>query len=298
MIVADHPLARYADLLQRLPALHDRMRQAKDVAELLSRGTALACEECRFDRGIVVGVRDGRLTADATGVLASADSDSLRRCVLAEPPELRPNTLEAELARRSASATTPTDEVPSILAEAFELEEPAFGVIAPEGTTVGILVLDRPLDGVDDADRAIVALMGRMLSVVLEHVVLRARVAELSSELRFLTVSAQALATEAFDGPITLPVHGRHLPAFRNVDGTGVEAAERARSQLTEREIAIGSLVAQGRSNREIAEQLYLSPETVKDHVARIIRKLGASNRVDAAIRFVGLEAAPPAGGR
>lgn len=297
MIVADHPLARYADLLQRLPALHDKMRLAKDVAELLARGAALACEECRFERGLVVGVRDGRLTADASDVLADA-SDSLRRRLLADPLEIRPHTVEGELARRATSATTPTADVPSVLAEALDLEDPAFGVIAPEGTTVGILVLDRPLDGVDDADRAIVTLMGRMLSVVLEHVVLRARVAELSSELRFLTVSAQALATEAFEGPITLPVHGRHLPAFRSVEGTAVEAAERARSQLTEREVAIASLMAQGRSNREIAEQLYLSPETVKDHVSRIIRKLGASNRVDAAIRFVGLDAGPPGGGR
>jgi len=42
-----------------------------------------------------------------------------------------------------------------------------------------------------------------------------------------------------------------------------------------------------GRSNREIGEELHLSPETVKTYVARLVRKLGASNRVDAVARYV-----------
>lgn len=294
--MADHPLARYADLLQRLPALHDGLRLARDVGDLLSRGTALACAEGGFERGVVVGVRDGRLTADASDVLAEPASDELRRQILAAPPQLRPGTVEAELVRRPMTYTQPSGDLPSILGSDFGLANPAFGIIAPEGSTVGLLVVDRG-EPVDDAARAVTLLMGRMLSVVLEHVVMRARVAELSAELRYLTVTAQALATEAFQGPIQLPVHGRHLPAFRTVEGTGAAATERARSQLTEREIAIAGLLAQGRSNREIAENLYLSPETVKDHVARIIRKLGVSNRVEAAIRFVGLDVKPPDGG-
>jgi DNA-binding CsgD family transcriptional regulator len=295
--MSDHPLARYADLLQRLPALHDGLRLARDVGDLLSRGTALACAEGGFDRGVVVGVRDGRLTADASDVLAEPASDDLRRQILAAPPELLPTTIEAELVRRPNTYAMPAGDRPSVLAETFGLANPAFGIIAPEGTTVGLLVVDRAEGEVDDADRSVILLMGRMLSVVLEHVVMRARVAELSAELRYLTVTTQALATEAFQGPIALPVHGRHLPAFRAVEGTAAATAERARSELTEREIAIATLLAQGRSNREIAENLYLSTETVKDHVARIIRKLGAANRVEAAIRFVGLDVKPPGGG-
>lgn len=298
--MADHPLARYADLLQRLPALHDGLRTAPDVGELLSRAVALACAEGGFDRGVVVGIRDGVLTADASAVLAEPASDELRRRILAAPVELRPESLEAELVRRPTSGLPSTGDRTSVLAETFGLANPAFGIVAPEGSTVGLLVVDRldPAATVDDADRSVTQLMGRMLSVVLEHVVMRARVDELSAELRYLTVTAQALANEAFKGPITLPVHGRHLPAFRAVEGTGAVSSERARSRLSEREVAIAELLSQGRSNREIAEHLYLSPETVKDHVARIIRKLGASNRVEAAIRFVGLAAIPPDGGR
>lgn len=287
--MSEHPLTRYAELLQRLPELHDGLRNAADVGELLARGTELACRECAFARGVVVGLRDDRLSADATGVLHTAESDDLRRRVTSDPPPLTAGTVEAELVRRPDATLRPTAQMPSVLADAFALENPAFGVIAPEGGVVGFLVLDRPARPVDDADRAIVALFGRMLSVVLEHVTMRARIAELSRELRFMTVSAQALATEAFEGAITLPVHGRHLPAFRGMERTAAAPSQRARSLLSDREAEIAGLLAQGRSNREIAEQLFLSPETVKDNVARIVRKLGASNRVEAAVRFLGL---------
>ena len=46
-------------------------------------------------------------------------------------------------------------------------------------------------------------------------------------------------------------------------------------------------LVAEGMSNREIAERLVLSPETVKSHVAAILEKLGVSDRTQAAIYAV-----------
>ncbi|GIH62777.1 response regulator transcription factor [Microbispora siamensis] len=49
---------------------------------------------------------------------------------------------------------------------------------------------------------------------------------------------------------------------------------------LTEREDEIVARVAQGRTNAEIAAELFLSPGTVKNHVASIQRKVGAGNRV------------------
>ncbi|WP_067127461.1 response regulator [Microtetraspora malaysiensis] len=49
---------------------------------------------------------------------------------------------------------------------------------------------------------------------------------------------------------------------------------------LTEREDEIVTLVAQGRTNAEIAAELFLSAGTVKNHVASIQRKTGARNRV------------------
>ena len=60
-----------------------------------------------------------------------------------------------------------------------------------------------------------------------------------------------------------------------------------AARNLTKREREILSLVAEGMSNREIAERLVLSPETVKSHVAAILEKLNVSDRTQAAIYAV-----------
>ena len=58
--------------------------------------------------------------------------------------------------------------------------------------------------------------------------------------------------------------------------------APQARSPLTERELSVLRLVANGLSNRGIAAQLYLSETTVKFHVRNIMRKLDATSRAEA----------------
>ena len=55
-------------------------------------------------------------------------------------------------------------------------------------------------------------------------------------------------------------------------------------SELTDREREVFELVARGRSNREIASELFVSEGTVKTHIARIFMKVGARDRVQAVI--------------
>lgn len=64
---------------------------------------------------------------------------------------------------------------------------------------------------------------------------------------------------------------------------------------LTEREREVLALLAQGATNRQIADQLYLSFDTIKTHVRKVFGKLGVTNRTQAAIiaRDHGLEIAP-----
>jgi NarL family two-component system response regulator LiaR len=59
---------------------------------------------------------------------------------------------------------------------------------------------------------------------------------------------------------------------------------ERRREELTitPREIEILELIAQGLSNREIAEKLFVSENTVKSHSSRVLDKLGAKRRTQA----------------
>jgi DNA-binding CsgD family transcriptional regulator len=65
---------------------------------------------------------------------------------------------------------------------------------------------------------------------------------------------------------------------------------------LTPRERAVLELVAAGRSNRQIAESLYISPKTASVHVSNILAKLGAAGRGEAAAMAYRLRLVAPAG--
>jgi DNA-binding NarL/FixJ family response regulator len=65
--------------------------------------------------------------------------------------------------------------------------------------------------------------------------------------------------------------------------GNVVTDEDRLAQQLTERELAVLELIAEGLTNREIGERLYLSEKTVKHHVSDILSKLGLARRVEAA---------------
>jgi two-component system response regulator DesR len=54
---------------------------------------------------------------------------------------------------------------------------------------------------------------------------------------------------------------------------------------LSEREREVLGLIAAGSTNKEIAQRLFLSPYTVKEHTSAVYRKLGARNRADAVQR-------------
>ena len=54
---------------------------------------------------------------------------------------------------------------------------------------------------------------------------------------------------------------------------------------LSERERQVLEMMAAGSTNREIAERLFLSPHTVKDHTSALYRKIGARNRAQAILR-------------
>ncbi len=61
--------------------------------------------------------------------------------------------------------------------------------------------------------------------------------------------------------------------------------AEQPAPMLSEREREVLDLIAAGSTNREIADRLYLSPHTVKEHTSALYRKLRARNRAEAVQR-------------
>lgn len=52
-------------------------------------------------------------------------------------------------------------------------------------------------------------------------------------------------------------------------------------SKLTDREIEVTRLIVQGKNNRQIAQELYISESTVKNHISNIMEKLAIKNRIE-----------------
>jgi DNA-binding NarL/FixJ family response regulator len=80
------------------------------------------------------------------------------------------------------------------------------------------------------------------------------------------------------------PAIAAHLvKRLREVNVVRPAAAEQT-SDLTTREVEILRLVAEGKENSQIAHELFISPKTVKNHVANILDKLSIENRIQAAV--------------
>ena len=77
-------------------------------------------------------------------------------------------------------------------------------------------------------------------------------------------------------------------PADPALAGTE-HAAGTHREVLTRKELEVLARLAEGRSNREIAEALFVTPATVKSHLAHIYVKLGVAGRQEAMARAVAL---------
>jgi DNA-binding NarL/FixJ family response regulator len=65
------------------------------------------------------------------------------------------------------------------------------------------------------------------------------------------------------------------------------QVAELVRSELSDREIEVLRLIANGKDNAEIARELMISPKTVKNHISNILMKLQIENRIQAAVYAV-----------
>lgn len=102
-------------------------------------------------------------------------------------------------------------------------------------------------------------------------------------------VGKTRLVTEFFAAGPVRPLTGACLEM--GTDGlpfgpfTGEPVPDGKPLGLTGRETEVLRLVAAGRSNRRIAEELFISPGTASVHVSHILRKLGVATRAEAAAR-------------
>jgi DNA-binding NarL/FixJ family response regulator len=104
-------------------------------------------------------------------------------------------------------------------------------------------------------------------------------------------IVAAVRATGAGGSVISPQIAGKLLQRIRELDipvtAGNVSVASAIRAALTTRELEIFSLLASGKSNQHIGEELILSPNTIANHIASILCKLQLDNRIQAAVQAV-----------
>ena len=98
-----------------------------------------------------------------------------------------------------------------------------------------------------------------------------------------LLEEALAMARELVIGPLQERAAALHEQLLSMATERGNLARSIYPDSLTRREVEVLRLLAEGKTNAEIASKLIISPKTVTHHVTRILSKIGASNRTEAA---------------
>lgn len=167
--------------------------------------------------------------------------------------------------------------------------------VCPQDVAIGLLVADRGRDSElsDHAvDRDTIAVVAEGVGLAVERADLRGRLQAQRRHIRRLALTGDALLTELCETPTVLAAAGSSdfavLPTqFRaGHQNGGVSTVASADSRLSGRECEVLDLITEGLRNREIAGRLCITEDTVKSHVRRILRKLGASNRAEAVSRY------------
>ena len=118
--------------------------------------------------------------------------------------------------------------------------------------------------------------------------------AEESTAPRVLLVVQEPISTRrarAVGAAGTVPAtwYGREIAGAVRTVGLGMSLfaaeGEPAGTLLTGRELQVLELIGSGATNREIAESLTLSTNTIKDHTSALYRKMQARNRAEAVVR-------------
>jgi DNA-binding NarL/FixJ family response regulator len=93
-------------------------------------------------------------------------------------------------------------------------------------------------------------------------------------------------AAAAGESLISPQIASKVLQRLRS-QGKSVDAAATIRAELSDREVEVLKLIANGKDNAQIAGELFISPKTVKNHISNILMKLQIDNRIQAAVYAV-----------
>jgi LuxR family transcriptional regulator, regulator of acetate metabolism len=267
----------------------DRLAEAGPVSEIVDHAPAECCRALELDRCVLSRLDDGTLVAEAVHV-AAGDPAAVLAALKEAPVRLGYPLLEAEMLRRRRAqvVAAPEDEDAAArhaFAGVMGWGEHLAAPVVLEGRVIGFLHGDGER-ALTEADRDGLERFASAFAGIFERAVLRRRLRVQRQELRQVASWADARTSELSDGAIDLAVE-RDAPAGDEPVRAQGDAA--LRDLLTRRELDVLEHMVRGETNADIARALVVSEGTVKFHVKNILRKLHASNRAEAASRYLRL---------
>lgn len=281
-------------------AAYERVRQAVDslahlgpASEIVARCPAAAALAADLDRVVLSRIDNGSL------IVEQVHTGDGRRDGAGEPsghPALRLSypLLECELLRRRQARLVADIDHSQPSRYAFLVtmrwREYIAAPILVDGAAVGFLHGDRAPGrrSLAQLDADALEQFAVQFAVVFERAVLRRRLRDQRREIRRISSWAEARTGELSDRAIALS-GDRTEEQDRRAAAPELLTEDGLATHLTVREIDVLRLMAQGKTNGEIARLLFVSEGTVKFHVKNVLRKMQASNRADASARYLRL---------
>ena len=299
-LIEDGARRRTFALLQVQEGL-SKLRAVDDVAMIVDRAPRELVESCGFDRAVLFRVHEGRMVMESA--YFGEDRDGAEKMVAfaqSVAPPLDHMLLETQMIRRHAPAIVRDarndPRVNRPIVDFSMTHSYVAAPVMPTGKVIGFLHADRLYSGrtVDEIDRDTVWAFAEGFGYAFERTVLLERMRRQHTEVRRALAMADEAARALQDADLDLrkiePVE--RSPAARSL----AEVQTRVMALLTRREIEVLRLMAAGRTNQQIADELVISAGTVKSHVKRVLRKLHATNRAEAASAYVRLATAQELG--
>jgi LuxR family transcriptional regulator, regulator of acetate metabolism len=288
------------EALARVQAAIGELREITSPAAMLARAPASLCERSPLRRAILSLVRGGRMGAEAAYFAGDqAGAGSVLAQLQANPLRLEHPVIETELLRRRR-ATLVVDahvhpRVDRRLAQLMRWRSYVAAPLVVGSQVVGVIHADRGAEqSLDVLDRDLLWEFASGLAQAYESAGLRRTLRAEREQMRQFLEWLGARSGELTDAPIRLSAEPRApLPPPQAVEHPAPAEGRDDRlvfeGLLTRRELEVLRLMADGNSNRAIADALVISGGTVKFHVNSILRKLRAANRAEAVSRYLRL---------
>lgn len=292
------------EALELVQAAVGELREVTSPRQMLVRAPAALCAGSSFERAIVSLVRGGRMIAEAVhfaGAGQARAAASVLAQLQANPVRLEHTLIETELLRRRR-ATIVLDahvhpRVDRPTAELMGWRSYAAAPLVVGSQVAGVIHADRgPGQPLDVLDRDVLWEFATGLAQAYESSTLRRTLRDERDQMREFLEWLRVRSSELTDAAVTLSAGGHApvappapLPEPSAAGATARDDRVVFEGLLTRRELDVLRLMAEGATNRQVADALVISSGTVKFHAGSILRKLHAANRAEAVTRYLRL---------